>query len=56
MDALGEVFGVIFNPGKLALPAFLPATRRNAEYMEQMTNVKVQMNSKVQMTKMISSI
>jgi hypothetical protein len=48
MDALGEVFGVIFNPGKLTFHAFLPASRRNAEYMEQMTNVKAQSSNEIQ--------
>jgi hypothetical protein len=48
MDVAGKVFGMIFNPGKPGLHAFLPATRRNAEYMEQMTNVKAQSSNEFQ--------
>jgi len=48
MDAFGEVFGVIFNPRKLDLHAFRPAGRRNAESMEQMTNVKAQSSNEIQ--------
>jgi hypothetical protein len=48
MDVVGEIFGMTFNPGKLALHASLPASIRNAEYMGQMTNVKAQSSNEIQ--------
>jgi hypothetical protein len=50
MDALGEVYGVILNPGKLGLHAFWSASRRNVESMGQMTNVKAQSSNEIQIS------